>query len=97
MALGGGPLPRDVLLAVMRLHFRAKRWDAAERTAALAAPYVHPKLQATALTVRPSLAQQVFEMSDEELKDHVAELQKLGGFSLDDDEDLATAKPKGSA
>ena len=90
LAAGGGVLPKDVMLAVMRRHFRAGRYDDAARIAALAAPYIHPRLTATAITVRPRLS----EMSDEELAAFIAEAEQDAGISEDK---LASVKPRGNA
>jgi hypothetical protein len=88
--------PLAVLTDVMMQHYRAKRFDDAARVAALAAPYVHARLSATSLEVKPSVAQMIVEMSDEELTEHVRELRELAGLS-DKDRALVRAKPKGSA
>jgi hypothetical protein len=45
-----GLTPLDVMLHNMRRHFKAKRFDEASNIAAMAAPYVHPKLAATAVS-----------------------------------------------
>jgi hypothetical protein len=89
-----GIMPKQVLLHIMREHFAAKRWAAAERTASLIAPYCHPRLSATALTVRPSIAEQMAEMTDDELRESVEEMKRMAGLTEDD---LSTVKPKGSA
>ena len=82
----------------MRRHIRARRWDAAERSATLAAPYCHPRLAAATVAVQRSLAQQIAEMSDEELKAHIEEMKQMTGMSDDDIKDeLTTLKTKGSA
>jgi hypothetical protein len=88
-------LPKDVLLAIMHMHFEAGRWGDAERTAALVAPYIHPKLTATALSVRPSIAAQLVEMSDDELRESVREMKRMAG--LPEEEGLATVAAKGRA
>ena len=41
-----GLSPLDVMLRTMRDHAAADRWDEATKVAALAAPFVHPKLAA---------------------------------------------------
>jgi hypothetical protein len=46
--------PLEVILQNMRRYLERRQWARAERTAALAAPYLHPKLAATTITVRPS-------------------------------------------
>jgi hypothetical protein len=94
LAAGPGMLPKDVMLIVMRRHFKARRYDEAVAVAEKVAPFIHPRLTATALTVQPSIARQVFEMSGEELQDYVKELHELSGLA---EQDLAKAKPKGSA
>jgi hypothetical protein len=97
----GGISPRDVLLDIMRRHYRARRWDAAEHTAALVAPFVHPRLTAASVAVKRSIAEEIIAMSDEELADHIRELEELSGVAgMSDDEKaemLAKAKPRGSA
>jgi hypothetical protein len=103
MALSGGPLPRDVLLAVMRWHFQAKRYAEAVEVAEKVAPFVHPRLTASSVAVKPpSLAQQIVEMSDEELRAHVAELEELAGLSSEATAEakervLRKVKPRGNA
>jgi hypothetical protein len=86
-----GVLPRDVMLAAMRRHYRAGRLDDAARIAAMVAPYIHPRLTSSAVTVRPRLG----EMSDAELQAFLAEVaeaeQRIGA------EGLSSAKPAGSA
>lgn len=57
-AAAGGLTPLDVMLKAMRDHAAADRWDDAAKVAAMAAPFVHPRLAAVdlksegALTVR---------------------------------------------
>ena len=43
-------MPLAVLLMTMRHNFEAGDWDKAAHAAALAAPYLHPKLQATTVS-----------------------------------------------
>ena len=43
-AAAEGALPLDVMLRAMREHADAERWDDAAKIAALAAPYLHPRL-----------------------------------------------------
>jgi len=43
-AAGDGPLPLEVLLAVMRYFYGRKQYARAAAIAAQAAPYVHPRL-----------------------------------------------------
>lgn len=45
-AAAEGLTPLDVMLRTMRDHAAAHRWDEASKVAALAAPYVHPRLAA---------------------------------------------------
>jgi hypothetical protein len=98
MALAGGPLPRDVMLAVMRWHFRAKRYVEAVEVAEKVACYVHPKLTASSVAMKPrSVAEQIVKMTDDELRAHIAELHELAGFSDSDDETLVTVKTRGNA
>ena len=91
-AAGPDMLPKDVLLHAMRWHFEAGRYDEAARVAAWAAPYVHPRLSCSAITVRPRLS----EMSDDELQAFSGEVaeaeQELKGA-----DQLSSAKPAGSA
>jgi hypothetical protein len=95
MAAGPGLLPKDVLLILMRRHFRAKRYDAAAQAAAWAAPYFHPRLSCAAVAVKPpSIAQQIVEMTDDELREHIAELNQLAGISDSDEEELAVIEPR---
>jgi hypothetical protein len=93
--------PLAVLIDVMKRHYRAKRFDEAARVASLAAPYVHARLASSTVEVKPSLAQQVVALSDEELAAHVQELERLAGISdLTDEEKaelLGRVKPRGNA
>ena len=89
----GGMLPKDIMLAVMRRHFEAQRFDEAARIAAMVAPYIHPRLSAAAITVRPRLS----EMSDDELHAFIAEAEAEAGIHHDDGETLAGTQPKGTA
>jgi hypothetical protein len=57
-----GISPKEVMLQAMRLHWAARNIDKAVECAAKAAPYVHPRLIAAAVSVR-----RPDEMSDEEL------------------------------
>ena len=85
-----GMLPKEVMLDVMRQHYRAGHLDKAARIAALAAPYIHPRLSAAAITVRPRLS----EMSDEELAAFIAEAEQNAGIT---EGALAAVKPRGNA
>jgi hypothetical protein len=49
MARASGLTPLEVMLHTMRWYFEAERFDEASNIAAMAAPYVHPKLAATAV------------------------------------------------
>jgi hypothetical protein len=51
MARVSGITPLDVMLYNMRQHFKAKRFDEASNIAVMAAPYVHPKLAATSVSL----------------------------------------------
>jgi hypothetical protein len=97
-----GIMPLQVMLDVMRRHHRSRRYNEAARVAAMAAPYVHARLNSTAVTVKRSLAEEVISLSDEELAAHVAELEALAGISSDvSDEEkeelLGRVKPRGNA
>jgi hypothetical protein len=74
-----GIMPVQVMLEVMRRHYRARRFDNAARVASLAAPYVSPRLAATAITVKPSLNELIFQATDEEL----AELAEAADAAAD--------------
>jgi hypothetical protein len=50
MTKASGITPLEVMLYNMRRHFKLKRYDEASNIAAMAAPYVHPKLAATAVS-----------------------------------------------
>ncbi len=45
-AVQKGITPLEVMLAIMRTHYKAKRFDEAAAVAKDAAPYVHPRLSA---------------------------------------------------
>jgi hypothetical protein len=92
--LAGDLSPRDVLLNVMRRHYRVKRYDEAARVASLVAPYIHPRLTATALTVKPSIAEIITSASDEELAEFAEEAERAADLAEDR---LATVTPKGTA
>ena len=78
LVAAGGPSPKDILLDVMRRHYRARRYDEAARVASLVAPYIHPRLSCASVAVTPrSVAQQLIEMTDEELQAHIAELKEM--------------------
>ena len=71
-AEAAGAMPREVMLEAMRYHYdlalktpladRGPHLDAAADIAVRAAPYLHPRLAASSVTVR-----RVSEMTDEEL------------------------------
>lgn len=67
--------PLECILQNMRRHIRARRWAEAEKSAALAAPYMHPRLAATAVTVKPSLKELIANASDEELREMIEECE----------------------
>jgi hypothetical protein len=50
MTKASGITPLEVMLYNMRRHFKLKQYDEASNIAAMAAPYVHPKLAATAVS-----------------------------------------------
>lgn len=85
--------PLEVILQNMRRHLRARRWAEAQQSAALAAPYMHPRLAAATVTVRPRLV----DMSDDELRAFIAEAEAEIGIAPGDPVPLATVRPKGSA
>jgi hypothetical protein len=85
----GGPSPRDVMLDVMRRHYRAKRYDEAARVAGLVAPYIHPRLSSSNVTIKPSLRDMLLQATDEELAEFAEEADLAA--------DLAEVKPRGSA
>jgi hypothetical protein len=62
-----------VLLDIMRRHYKARRWAEAERTAALVAPFVHPRLSCSSVTVKPSLQEMLMQATDEELAEFAEE------------------------
>jgi RecJ-like exonuclease len=103
LVAAGGLSPRDVMLAVMRWHYQEKRYDAAVAVAEKVAVYVHPRLSCGSVTVNPpSLAQQMMEITDDELRAHIRELEELAGVSHDTTEEekeklLVRVKPRGSA
>jgi hypothetical protein len=71
--------PLEVILENMRRHRDAGEHDAAEKSAALAAPYLHPKLAAATVTVRkPS------EMTDAELAQWIADAKLAAGIAGSD-------------
>jgi hypothetical protein len=88
-----GIMPLRVLLAIMRWHYRARRYDAAERVASLAAPFVHARLRPATVAVAPSLQEMLLRATDAELAvfaeqaDHLADLAEGG---------LGKVKPRGS-
>jgi hypothetical protein len=67
--------PKQVMLQAMRMHWNARprRIDAAVECAAKAAPYVHPRLVAAAVSVR-----RLDEMNDDELTTAIAEAEQAG-------------------
>lgn len=48
-AAAEGLTPLDVMLRAMREHATAERWDEAAKVAAMAAPFIHPRLAAVAM------------------------------------------------
>ncbi len=55
--------PLDVMLRAMRDHAAAGRWDEAAKVAAMAAPYIHPRLTAIDLEAESTLT--VHDVSNE--------------------------------
>ena len=51
MAIASGITPLEVMLHNMRRHFKAGRYDEASTIAAMAAPYLHPRLTASAVAL----------------------------------------------
>ena len=86
-----GPTPKEVLVQVMRWHLRARRYDEAARLAAMAAPYVHPRLSSSAIVMQ----QKPKDMTSEELQAFIEEAERNAGVS--DEEVLALVKAKGNA
>jgi hypothetical protein len=85
-----GIMPRDVLLNVMRKFYAAEEWTAAADIAAKVAPYYHPRLSATAVTIRkPS------EMTNEELNVWLADATAAAALA-EDPEDSRPAHQKGN-
>jgi hypothetical protein len=64
-AASEGLTPLDVMLRAMRDHATADRWDEAAKVAALAAPYVHPRLAAVDLKSEGTLT--INDVSDQPL------------------------------
>lgn len=62
-AMAEGLTPLDVMLRAMREHATAERWDDAAKIAALAAPYMHPRLSAVDLNSENETV--VYQISDE--------------------------------
>jgi hypothetical protein len=83
-------LPKEVMLEVMRKHYQAGHLDKAARIAAMVAPYIHPRLTSSAITVRPRLS----EMSDAELAAFIQKAEQDAGIS---EGALASFKPRGNA
>jgi hypothetical protein len=78
--------PLEVILENMRYYLDNGQRDAAERSAALAAPYMHPKLAASTVTVRkPS------EMTDVELAQWIADAKLAAGIADGDRSNRRTA------
>lgn len=60
-----GLTPLDVMLRTMRDHAAADRWDDASKVAAMAAPFVHPRLAAVDLTAENRVV--IRDITDEPL------------------------------
>jgi hypothetical protein len=80
-AAATGVTPLEVMLAVMRKHYEAERFDAAAGIAKDAAPYVHPRLSAVQLDASFSDAD-----ADRALD---ARLRRLAGLSAGTGADAA--------
>ena len=61
-AAAEGLTPLDVMLRAMRDHASADRWDEAAKVAAMAAPYIHPRLAAIDMKSEADLT--VYAVSD---------------------------------
>lgn len=64
-AASEGLTPLDVMLRTMRDHAAADRWDEASKVAALAAPFVHPRLAAVDLSAESRVV--IKDITDEPL------------------------------
>ena len=64
-AASEGLTPLEVMLRAMRDHATADRWDEAAKVAAMAAPYVHPRLAAVDLKSEGTLT--INDVSDQPL------------------------------
>ena len=60
-----GLTPLDVMLRTMRDHAAADRWDDASKVAAMAAPFVHPRLAAVDLSAENRVV--IRDITDEPL------------------------------
>lgn len=58
-----GLTPLEVMLRAMREHATAERWDDAAKIAALAAPYIHPRISAVDLKSESETV--IYQISDE--------------------------------
>jgi len=65
----------------MREHFEAKRYDEALAAAQMAAPYIHPKLNATSLSIKPPS-----QMTDAELEFALAQLDAMSPIVIEHDD-----------
>jgi hypothetical protein len=92
LAAGPGILPKDLMLVVMRRHFRARRYDQAVAVAALVAPFIHPRLSGSNVTIK--LREILAQRSDEELAEFAEEAEHLADLA---EGGLVTAKPRGNA
>jgi hypothetical protein len=70
-------MPLEVILENMRRHRDAGRWAEAEHSAIAAAPYLHPKLAASTVTMRPSPS----DMTDAELAQWIADAKAAAGIA----------------
>ncbi len=66
-AAAEGLTPLDVMLRTMRDHAAADRWDEASKVAAMAAPFVHPRLAAVDLSAESRVV--IKDISSEPMMD----------------------------
>ncbi len=69
--------PLDVMLLAMRIAVQEGDWRLATSVAAAAAPYVHPKLAATSVTLEPP---DDAKLTDEQVEAELAELDRRQGL-----------------
>jgi hypothetical protein len=76
-AQAGSVMPLEVMLYNMRRHWDAKAYDLAASCAEKAAPYLHPRLAASTVTMRPSPS----DMTDAELAQWIADAKAAAGIA----------------